>query len=140
MQQWTALHALMLGISVVACGVFIVAARRIKGTSRETFIRRMVGWALLVAGTAWTVISLDPKQFDIRESLPLHLCDVLRPILALGLITGNEHALTLTYFWGIILNPQAIITPDIIYYFSPHWMRFGTYWFSISWRLPCRWR
>lgn len=140
MQQWTALHALMLGITVVACGVFIVAARRIKGTSRETFIRRMVGWALLVAGTAWTVISLDPKQFDIRESLPLHLCDVLRPILALGLITGNEHALTLTYFWGIILNPQAIITPDIIYYFSPHWMRFGTYWFSISWRLPCRWR
>lgn len=129
MQQWTALHALMLSITVVACGVFIVAARRIKGTSRETFIRRMVGWALLVAGIAWTIISLDPKQFDIRESLPLHLCDVLRPILALGLITGNEHALTLTYFWGIILNPQAIITPDVIYYFSPRWLRFATYWF-----------
>ena len=55
--------------------------------------------------------------------------DVLRPILALGLITDNEHALTLTYFWGIILNPQAIITPDVIYYFSPRWLRFATYWF-----------
>ncbi|MCG7275919.1 TIGR02206 family membrane protein [Corynebacterium singulare] len=129
MQQWTPLHALMLTITVAACGVFIVGARRVKGTSREKFVRQMVGWALLVLGTAWTVISLDPKQFDIRESLPLHLCDVLRPILALGLITDNEHALTLTYFWGIILNPQAIITPDVIYYFSPRWLRFATYWF-----------
>ncbi|MDO5032616.1 TIGR02206 family membrane protein [Corynebacterium sp.] len=129
MQQWSPLHIMMLGIAIAACGIFIVAAKRIRGSSKEKFIRTMVGWVLLVLGTAWTIISLDPKQFDIRESLPLHLCDVLRPILALGLITGNEHALTLSYYWGIILNPQAIITPDVIYYFEPRWLRFVTYWF-----------
>ena len=73
MQQLTPLHALMLAITVAACGIFIVAARRVRGTSREKFARQMVGWALLVLGTAWTVISLDPKQFDIRESL-LYTC------------------------------------------------------------------
>lgn len=129
MPQWGPAHITMLAVTVAACGVFIVAARRVRGTSKESFLRKMTGWAMLVAGTAWTIISLDPKQFDIRESLPLHLCDVLRPVLAIGLITENERALNLTYFWGIILNPQAIITPDVIYYFEPKWLRFATYWF-----------
>ena len=129
MAQWTGVHYTMLSVTIAACGVFIVAARRIRGTTKETFYRQMTGWVMLVLGTAWTIVSLDPSQFDIRESLPLHLCDILRPVLALGLITGNEHALTLTYYWGIILNPQAIITPDVIYYFDPRWLRFATYWF-----------
>ncbi|MEX3517376.1 TIGR02206 family membrane protein [Corynebacterium camporealensis] len=45
------------------------------------------------------------------------------------LITGNESALSLSYYWGVLLNPQAIITPDVIYYFEPRWVRNLTYWF-----------
>ena len=101
MPQWGPAHITMLAVTVAVCGVFIVAARRVRGTSKETFLRKMTGWVMLVAGTAWTIISLDPKQFDVRESLPLHLCDVLRPVLAIGLIPENERALNLTYFGGL---------------------------------------
>ncbi|WP_459589669.1 YwaF family protein [Corynebacterium camporealensis] len=129
MQQWSPLHYTMLTLAIVACGVFTVVAKRLRGKPKEAYYRAMVGWVLLITGTAWTIISLDPKQFDVRESLPLHLCDVLRPILAVGLITGNESALSLSYYWGVLLNPQAIITPDVIYYFEPRWVRNLTYWF-----------
>lgn len=129
MPQWTPLHAFMCTLAVVACGIFIVAAKRVAGTSNEQRFRQMVGWVMLVLGTAWTLISLDPKQFDQRESLPLHLCDVLRPIMAFGLIRDNDLALAISYYWGIFLNPQAMYTPDLSYFFEPRWLRYSTYWF-----------
>ena len=129
LRPWSPKHWAGLTATAATCGGFIAAARAVKGTPREATLRKAWGWTHLAAGTAWTVASLDPKQFDVRESLPLHLCDVLRPIIALGLVTNNEHALNLAHYWGIILNPQAIITPDVIYYYEPRWLRDATYWF-----------
>ncbi len=129
MPQWGRQHLSMLGATALTCGACVLGARAVRDTAWEEPARRLLGWAHLGLGTAWTVISLDPRQFDARESLPLHLCDVLRPILALGLITGDERAVNLTYFWGLVLNPQAIITPDVIYYWKPNPVRFATYWF-----------
>lgn len=129
MPQFGRAHWAMLGTTAATCAGFISGARRLRGTRHEKRARQAWGWTHLALGTAWTAASLDPKQFDIRESLPLHLCDVLRPVLALGLITGNDKALALTYYWGLLLNPQAILTPDVIYYYEPRALRFATYWF-----------
>ncbi|APT93484.1 hypothetical protein CPHO_11950 [Corynebacterium phocae] len=129
LRPFTAPHWAMLATTAGTCAGFIAVARAVRGTPQEEKLRRGWGYAHLAAGTAWTIASLDPRQLDLKESLPLHLCDVLRPIMALGLVTGNPHALNITYYWGILLNPQAIITPDVIYYYEPRAVRFATYWF-----------
>lgn len=129
MPQFGAQHLTMGGVAVTACGMYVLAARRVAGTPRGRWLRQMVGWVLGVTGAAWAVYCLQPKFFDARESLPLHLCDVLRPIMAFGLVTGNETALAASYYWGIVFNPQAMLTPDLSYFVEPRWLRFATYWF-----------
>lgn len=128
MPQFGAQHLPMSGVAVAACGIFVVAARRVDGTPRAVWLRQMLGWVIGVTGAAWAVYCLQPRFFDPRESLPLHLCDILRPIMAFGLVTGNETALAATYYWGIVFNPQAMITPDLSYFVEPRWLRFATYW------------
>ena len=54
------------------------------------------------------LVSLDPKQRDVRETLPLHMCDVLRPIMSLALITGHPFALQLSTYWFFHIVALAI--------------------------------
>lgn len=129
MQQFSPLHFSMLVVSIITSGIFIMAAKHYERLGKLDKARVVTGWVLGVLGGLWALMTMDPRQRDVRESLPLHLCDILRPVMALALVSGNPFALQLSVFWGIVLNPQAIITPDLPYYFEPKWLRFSTYWF-----------
>lgn len=128
MPQFGAQHFSMLVTAIIATGIFMVAAKDLESLGKFDKARRATGWVLGVLGGLWAGLSLDKKQRDVRETLPLHLCDVLRPMMALALVTGNSYGLQLSIYWGIVLNPQAIITPDMPYYFEPKWLLISTYW------------
>ncbi|HCJ69228.1 TMEM164-related integral membrane acyltransferase [Corynebacterium casei] len=129
MRQFRPLHFSMLVVSIITTGIFIMAAKHYERLGTLKKARVVSGWVLGVLGALWGLVSLDPKQRDVRETLPLHMCDVLRPIMSLALITGHPFALQLSTYWGIVFNPQAMLSPDLPYYFEPKWLRFSTYWF-----------
>jgi hypothetical integral membrane protein (TIGR02206 family) len=51
--------------------------------------------------------------------LPLHLCDLVVFLAAFALITRQQWAYELTYFWGLAGTAQGLFTPDLNFGF-PH--------------------
>ena len=129
MRQYSPERIAVLVTGIVACGILVVAARRVRGAPWLTRARQVTGWVLMVLAGAWLVFTLWPGNLHVTEALPFHLCDRLRYILSYGLITGDERALAITYYWGILLNPQAIVTPYLPYVHHPAWVQFAGYWF-----------
>ena len=48
-----------------------------------------------------------------QTSLPIQLCDLASLVSAYALWTHRWWAAGLTYYWGLFLTTQAIITPDL---------------------------
>jgi hypothetical integral membrane protein (TIGR02206 family) len=78
-----------------------------------------------VAGTG-QAYQLTPGDFDIDTSLPLQLCDLAWVAAAWALWTRRPLAVALTYFWGLTLTVQGIITPSLAEAFPDP--RFLTFW------------
>ena len=45
--------------------------------------------------------------------MPLQLCDVAELTAAYALWSQRHWAFALTYYWGLVLSSQALITPDV---------------------------
>lgn len=110
MRQFGPLHFSMLVVSIITNVIFIMAAKHYERLGTLKKARVVTGWVLGVLGALWGLVSLDPKQRDVRETLPLHMCDVLRPIVALAipvalLATGMK--LTWKGFAGTVAMTQV---------------------------------
>jgi hypothetical integral membrane protein (TIGR02206 family) len=57
------------------------------------------------------VYKLIHPSFD--HSVPLQLCDLAELTAAYALWTHRKWAFALTYYWGLPLSSQALITPDL---------------------------
>lgn len=55
--------------------------------------------------------------FDWSNVLPLSLCDWAEAVLIIALLSKNQFAYELGYFWGLGGSLQALITPDLAYGF-----------------------
>ncbi len=77
------------------------------------------GWALLAATVLWTAWGMLPAHWNIDQSLPLHFSDGLRLATAVALITRSGWAIALSYFGGLTLNLQSVLTPDVTYFAAP---------------------
>lgn len=72
------------------------------------------------------VIDHLPGRFDLETSLPVQLCDLAAIAAAIALWTHHRTAVAATYYWGIVLTPQALLTPVLAAEF-PH-PRFIAFW------------
>jgi hypothetical integral membrane protein (TIGR02206 family) len=90
---------------------------------------RILGWVLLVNSVLWTLWGFMPWAWDIDESLPLHFSDALRFIAPLALITRARWLVAIAYYWGLTLNMQSVLTPDLNYFVWPP-LEFAEYWIA----------
>ena len=110
-QVFGAVHLVLLGVTVLASVLAVWGMRRIQGVEIRTKILRRCGWVLLGLALFQTIWSLLPANWNIGSALPLHYSDVLRFVPAIALIRQSRWAVAISYYWGLTLNPQAIITP-----------------------------
>ncbi|WP_227488005.1 YwaF family protein [Brachybacterium subflavum] len=150
MAPYGAQHVTMLAVIAVLCVLGVVVVRRradverggVRGPGRPAdggndragppvLERRLriLGWALLANSLLWTLWGFMPWAWDIDESLPLHLSDVLRFIGPLALITRARRLVVITYYWGLTLNMQSVLTPDVNYFVWPP-LEFAEYWIA----------
>lgn len=113
-------HWVLIALLLVGAMVVVPFGRRL-GAQRTTFAR---GFAVLVLVfqlplLVWRML---PPRWDVAESLPLHLCDLAWPVAAYALWTGRQWAYALTYYWGLTLTPQAVVTPALDAPDFPHWV------------------
>ncbi len=110
-QAYSAFHAVAVAVCIVLIVLACSIGRAWRGSDRERTLRLAIGWSIFAFQAFATVWRVLPEQWDIGQSLPLHMCRVISWIAAISLITGDWRARSLTYFWGIGLSTQGFITP-----------------------------
>lgn len=126
MPAYGAAHLSALAFLVLAAVVLVAWARRAE-PERVDRTLRITGWVLLVNAVAWMAWGAMPWAWNIDESLPLHFSDALRIIVPIALITQARVAIVISYFWGLTLNLQSVLTPDVNYFVSVP-LEFTEYW------------
>lgn len=124
MQHYSVEHWAALATTVVVTAVLLTYVRR-GGRKRQV---TAAGWVLLLVSSAWALWDMHPALFDVQRSLPLQLSDLARLTASLALITRHPVFIAPTYYWGLTLNTQSILTPDLGYFVSPP-LEYAMYWF-----------
>ena len=149
-ENFSSTHWVMLAI--FAAGVWPVV--RIGCAHRDTPAARTFSRWFALAIPAFTipmqVVDFLPGQYDFDTTLPLQLCDFAWIAAVVALWTHSRFAAAVTYFWGLVLTSQALITPwlnadvpspKFLGYWGMHWL---IVWAAIYlvWglRLTPRWR
>jgi hypothetical integral membrane protein (TIGR02206 family) len=124
---YSILHWVMLVGTVLGAVVLVRFGRRHRGTPREQRFTRIFAIVQFVVTFGFMILWLIPPFFDLHQSLPLHLSDLLRVVTGYALWSRRPWAFALTYYWGLTLNPQALLTPDLLPNIAPA-LEIASYW------------
>ncbi|WP_374110384.1 TIGR02206 family membrane protein [Mycolicibacterium sp. F2034L] len=103
-------HLVVLTVFAVGAALLVWRGRR----QTEEQARRMSRvFALLILAAFATALFYKLIRPDLSTSIPLQLCDIAELTAAYALWSGRHRAFVLTYFWGLLLSSQALLTPDI---------------------------
>lgn len=104
-------HLAALALCLVV-PLLLAAWARGKGP-RDRAVRLFLA-ALLIAGWGgWYVMLAARGWLNLGSALPLNLCDWAQGALILALLSRNQRAYELGYFWGLGGTLQGVITPDV---------------------------
>jgi hypothetical integral membrane protein (TIGR02206 family) len=103
-------HLVVLAIFAVGAVLLIWIGRRQSESQARLFSRC---FALLIVATFVVAFVYKLVRPDLDTSIPLQLCDIAELVAAYALWSQRHWAFVLGYYWGLVLNSQALITPDI---------------------------
>jgi hypothetical integral membrane protein (TIGR02206 family) len=103
--HWAVLIVFVLGAALL---VWI-------GRTQTESQARLVGRVMAALMVAVISVALAYKLIHptIDGSVPLQLCDLAEVTAAYALWSQRHWAFALTYYWGLVLSSQALITPDV---------------------------
>jgi len=101
-------HWAVLAVFAIGSAALIWIGRR-ESESQARVLGRVLGAVTAVIYGAGLVHSLLPPT--IAESVPLRLTDLATVTAAYALWSQRHWAFALTYYWGLILSTQALISP-----------------------------
>ncbi|WP_232676939.1 TIGR02206 family membrane protein [Nocardioides sp. R-C-SC26] len=124
MEPYSASHLAAIAVFVVGVVPVVLLGRRERRTGHRT-ASRVMAVAIPVVFVPTQIVDLT-TNFELRVSLPLHLCDLAWVAASVALWTQNRLACALTYFWGLVLTTQGIATPSLGEDFPE--LRYFAYW------------
>ncbi len=74
---------------------------------------RALAMAILAVTVPLQLVALERTDWDVERSLPLQLCDLASLVAPYALWTRRPWAVAVTYYWGLTLTTQAVLTPDL---------------------------
>jgi hypothetical integral membrane protein (TIGR02206 family) len=106
--HWTVLLVLAVGAGILAW-----SGTRYHDTRTVRVVGRVFAVVLVAFHVPILIYDLTPARFDVEHSLPLHISDLAWMAAAYALWFRQWWAYALTYYWGLTLVPQALITPAL---------------------------
>ncbi|WKG05351.1 TIGR02206 family membrane protein [Mycolicibacterium sp. HK-90] len=103
-------HLAVLALFTTGAVLLVVIGRR-QTESQARVLSRVLAVLLLAAFIVALAYKLATPTLD--TSIPLQLCDIAELAAAYALWSQRHWAFVLTYYWGLVLSSQALITPDI---------------------------
>jgi hypothetical integral membrane protein (TIGR02206 family) len=106
-------HWLILLLVAAGAVLLVWLGRALRGTQAEKNLTRGFAIVLLAYAGTMLIANLMPARWNIGSSLPLHISDLTWMTAVYALWTRSRWAFALTHYWGLTLNPQAMITPAV---------------------------
>ena len=106
-------HQVALAVLLAGIVVIVVFGRRHRGTPLAARLGRVFAVAVLAVTVPLQVLYFTPGYWDLQKTLPLQLCDLASMVAVYALWTRRRWAAAVTYFWGLTLTSQAMLTPDL---------------------------
>jgi hypothetical integral membrane protein (TIGR02206 family) len=103
-------HLAVLVIFAIGSAALVWIGRR-QTESQARLLGRVLGALTLAIFSVALVYKLVQQSID--HSVPLQLCDLAELTAAYALWSQRKWAFALTYYWGLPLSSQALITPDL---------------------------
>lgn len=103
-------HCAVLAVFALGAVLLVVLGRRQTPSQARMFSRVL---ALLLIAPFAVALAYKLAHPTIDTSVPLQLCDVAELAAAYALWSQRQWAFALSYYWGLVLSTQALITPDI---------------------------
>jgi hypothetical integral membrane protein (TIGR02206 family) len=101
---------LVLLVGAVALAWF---GRAHRGSPAADRLGKALAIAVLLFTLPLQILYFTPAYWSFERTLPLNLCDLAWMVSAYALWTRHRWAVALTYYWGLTLTTQAILTPDL---------------------------
>ena len=134
---YDASHLTALAILVVGAVVLVALGRRSRHSDPGDRLGKAMAVAMLAMTLPLQVLYFTPRYWDLDTTLPIQLCDLASVVSIYALWTHRWWATGLTYFWGLTLTIQAILTPELNVTFPDpifllFWgMHIGTVWAAV---------
>jgi hypothetical integral membrane protein (TIGR02206 family) len=122
-QSFSGQHFGLMTLFVVVFVLLVVHGRHHGDNER---FRRGFAIAILCFTIPLQTLQLLPGDFNLGTSLPLQYSDLTWMVAVIALWTRSWWASALTFYWGLTLTTQAIITPSLGQEFPEP--RFLMYW------------
>src|SRR6201993_3003247 len=103
-------HLAVLALFAIGSAALVWTGRR-QTETQARILGRVLGAVTIAIFSAALVYKL--VQPTIAHSVPLQLCDLAELTAAYALWSHRKWAFALTYYWGLPLSSQALITPDL---------------------------
>ncbi len=118
--SFTLQHALALAWTLPLIIISCYLGRKWRSQGDPESISRekqlCAAWAgFIICVNIWSLFYwLQPEHYDIKQSLPLQMCDIGTLLAPLLFLTHWRPIRSIMYFWGIGLSTQAFITPTLL--------------------------
>ena len=112
----------------------MLLGRAQRGTPRARRFSRAYAVAIPCVTVPSQAFQLTPGDFDLATSLPVQLCDLAWVAAVWALWSHDRVPVALTYFWGLTLTVQGIVTPSLGQAFPhPRYLAFWAMHFLVVW-------
>ena len=125
-EPFGSLHLALVGLFLVGAVGVVLLGRSLRGTPRALTLGRWWAVAIACVTVPSQAYQLVPAEFEPGSSLPLQLCDLAWIAAVWALWTQTRVPVALTYFWGLTLSVQGILTPSLAEAFPDP--RFFVFW------------
>src|SRR5215218_4561279 len=106
-------HLGALVVLVVGAALLVALGPLLRDRDPGDRLGKALAIVIVAATLPLQILYFTPDHWSLQRTLPIQLCDVASVVAAYALWTHRRWAVALTYFWGLTLTTQAIITPDL---------------------------
>lgn len=112
-------HWGVLVVFAVGAAVLVLVGRSPRGRAAARRISRALAITIFLLFLAILAYAIAPPRAD--HWVPLHLSDLVSLASAYALWSHRRWAFALTYYWGLVLSTQALVSPVLTGPDFPHY-------------------
>jgi hypothetical integral membrane protein (TIGR02206 family) len=87
-------------------------AKKLSKEKQHT-VATIFAFSLSITVIIWTVLKIYTRGFDIKQDLPLHLCNFIALLLPIFTLSKKKIYFDIILFWILAGTTHAVITPDL---------------------------